>query len=97
MIHKVRSAFPLCVRGRVFFFTTVLICVVLVDEKDERQRVKKYSTFIESLPKINRSTLDALLQHLYRYTQTHTHTLQPADILKARTTEAFLRSRLLSR
>lgn len=46
-----------------------------VDEKDERQRVKKYSTFIESLPKINRSTLDALLQHLYRYTHKHTHTL----------------------
>lgn len=44
-----------------------------VDERDERQRVKKYSAFIKSLPKINRSTLDALLQHLYRYTHIHTH------------------------
>ncbi|XP_038586650.1 arf-GAP with Rho-GAP domain, ANK repeat and PH domain-containing protein 2 isoform X2 [Micropterus salmoides] len=43
--------------------------VSVLDERDERQRVKKYSTFIESLPKINRSTLDALLQHLYRIQQ----------------------------
>ncbi|XP_076016093.1 arf-GAP with Rho-GAP domain, ANK repeat and PH domain-containing protein 2 isoform X2 [Genypterus blacodes] len=40
--------------------------VSALDERDERQRVEKYSTFIQSLPKINRSTLDALLQHLYR-------------------------------
>ncbi|KAM3591133.1 uncharacterized protein V6R79_022991 [Siganus canaliculatus] len=43
--------------------------VSALDEKDERQRVKKYSAFIQSLPKINRSTLDALLQHLYRIQQ----------------------------
>ncbi|KAM4536920.1 arf-GAP with Rho-GAP domain, ANK repeat and PH domain-containing protein 2 isoform 1-T3 [Odontesthes bonariensis] len=43
--------------------------VSALDEKDKRQRVKKYSTYIESLPKINRSTLDALLQHLYRIQQ----------------------------
>ncbi|XP_078131876.1 arf-GAP with Rho-GAP domain, ANK repeat and PH domain-containing protein 2 isoform X2 [Sander vitreus] len=43
--------------------------VSALDEKDERQRVKKYSTFIETLPKINRSTLDAVLQHLYRIQQ----------------------------
>ncbi|XP_042256741.1 arf-GAP with Rho-GAP domain, ANK repeat and PH domain-containing protein 2 [Thunnus maccoyii] len=43
--------------------------VSALDEKDEKQRVKKYSTFIESLPKINRSTLEALLQHLYRIQQ----------------------------
>uniref|UniRef100_A0A8C3AFZ4 ArfGAP with RhoGAP domain, ankyrin repeat and PH domain 2 n=1 Tax=Cyclopterus lumpus TaxID=8103 RepID=A0A8C3AFZ4_CYCLU len=43
--------------------------VSALDEDNERQRVKKYSTFIESLPKINRSTLDAVLQHLYRIQQ----------------------------
>lgn len=44
------------------------------DEKDEVQRVKKYSTFIQSLPKVNRTTLETLLQHLYRCGHTHTHT-----------------------
>ncbi|XP_061565758.1 arf-GAP with Rho-GAP domain, ANK repeat and PH domain-containing protein 2 isoform X2 [Cololabis saira] len=43
--------------------------VSALDEKHEQQRVKKYSAFIESLPKINRSTLEALLQHLYRIQQ----------------------------
>uniref|UniRef100_A0A665WNT8 ArfGAP with RhoGAP domain, ankyrin repeat and PH domain 2 n=1 Tax=Echeneis naucrates TaxID=173247 RepID=A0A665WNT8_ECHNA len=43
--------------------------VSALDEKDKRQRVNKYSAFIESLPKINRSTLNALLQHLYRIQQ----------------------------
>ncbi|KAM6908958.1 arf-GAP with Rho-GAP domain, ANK repeat and PH domain-containing protein 2 [Xenentodon cancila] len=43
--------------------------VSALDEKHEEERVKKYSTFIESLPKINRSTLEALLQHLYRIQQ----------------------------
>ncbi|MCJ8731477.1 hypothetical protein PDJAM_G00200070 [Pangasius djambal] len=37
-----------------------------LDEVSEKDRVKKYSTYIQSLPKINRSTLAALLQHLYR-------------------------------
>lgn len=65
------------------FSQQLFICLVFVDEKDKRQRVQKYSTFIESLPKINRSTLDALLQHLYRYRHTHMHTPLPSDIFKA--------------
>ncbi|CDQ88281.1 unnamed protein product [Oncorhynchus mykiss] len=40
--------------------------VSALDEEDEKRRVEKYSRFIQSLPKINRSTLTALLQHLYR-------------------------------
>ncbi|XP_041925555.1 arf-GAP with Rho-GAP domain, ANK repeat and PH domain-containing protein 2 isoform X2 [Alosa sapidissima] len=40
--------------------------VSALDEEDEECRVQKYSTFIRSLPQINRSTLKALLQHLYR-------------------------------
>ncbi|XP_056156183.1 arf-GAP with Rho-GAP domain, ANK repeat and PH domain-containing protein 2 [Lampris incognitus] len=43
--------------------------VSALDEEDEKRRVEKYSTFIHSLPKINRSTLEALLQHLYRIHQ----------------------------
>ncbi|KAM8882151.1 arf-GAP with Rho-GAP domain, ANK repeat and PH domain-containing protein 2 isoform 1-T2 [Synchiropus picturatus] len=43
--------------------------VSVLDEQDEGERVIKYSTFIESLPKTNRSTLDALLKHLYRIHQ----------------------------
>lgn len=43
--------------------------VSALDEKEEKQRVKKYSTFIDSLPKIYRSTLHGLLQHLYRIQQ----------------------------
>ncbi|KAK2914147.1 hypothetical protein Q8A67_002546 [Cirrhinus molitorella] len=37
-----------------------------LDEQDEKVRVPKYSSYIQSLPKVNRSTLGALLQHLYR-------------------------------
>ncbi|XP_052002385.1 arf-GAP with Rho-GAP domain, ANK repeat and PH domain-containing protein 2-like isoform X1 [Xyrauchen texanus] len=37
-----------------------------LDEEDEKVRVQKYSSYIQSLPKVNRSTLGALLQHLYR-------------------------------
>uniref|UniRef100_A0A8C5N3K7 Arf-GAP with Rho-GAP domain, ANK repeat and PH domain-containing protein 2 n=1 Tax=Gouania willdenowi TaxID=441366 RepID=A0A8C5N3K7_GOUWI len=45
--------------------------VSALDEKDVTQRVKKYITYIESLPKTNQSTLHALLQHLYRYQCSH--------------------------
>ncbi|XP_035375986.1 arf-GAP with Rho-GAP domain, ANK repeat and PH domain-containing protein 2 [Electrophorus electricus] len=37
-----------------------------LDEVNEEGRIEKYSTYIQSLPKVNRSTLAALLQHLYR-------------------------------
>uniref|UniRef100_A0A3Q2XVM0 PH domain-containing protein n=1 Tax=Hippocampus comes TaxID=109280 RepID=A0A3Q2XVM0_HIPCM len=43
--------------------------VSALDEEDMSLRVKKYSTFIESLPETNKATLDALLQHLYRIQQ----------------------------
>ncbi|KAL4630187.1 arf-GAP with Rho-GAP domain, ANK repeat and PH domain-containing protein 2 isoform X1 [Arapaima gigas] len=40
--------------------------VAVLDEEDEKMRVRKYSALIQSLPKINRATLAALMQHLYR-------------------------------
>lgn len=54
----------------VHVVTAPILCVLPSDESNESQRVKKYSAFIESLPKTNKLTLDALLQHLYRYTHT---------------------------
>lgn len=49
--------------------------LLVSDEEHEKDRIGKYSTYIHSLPKISRSTLAALLQHLYRYT--HRQTLKP--------------------
>ncbi|XP_072574626.1 arf-GAP with Rho-GAP domain, ANK repeat and PH domain-containing protein 2 isoform X2 [Paramormyrops kingsleyae] len=40
--------------------------VSILDEEAEKARVRKYCTLIQSLPKINRTTLGALMQHLYR-------------------------------
>uniref|UniRef100_A0A667YWS5 ArfGAP with RhoGAP domain, ankyrin repeat and PH domain 2 n=1 Tax=Myripristis murdjan TaxID=586833 RepID=A0A667YWS5_9TELE len=57
--------------------------VSALDEKDERRRVEKYSTFIQSLPKINRSTLKALLQHLYRIQQCSHLNQMPSQRLAA--------------
>ncbi|TNM93795.1 hypothetical protein fugu_001971 [Takifugu bimaculatus] len=57
--------------------------VSALDEKDESRRVKKYSTFIQSLPKVNRSTLEALLQHLYRIHQCSHLNHMPSEKLAA--------------
>uniref|UniRef100_A0A3B5KVC7 ArfGAP with RhoGAP domain, ankyrin repeat and PH domain 2 n=1 Tax=Xiphophorus couchianus TaxID=32473 RepID=A0A3B5KVC7_9TELE len=57
--------------------------VSALDEAEEKQRVKKYSTFIESLPKIYRSTLHALLQHLYRIQQCSHLNGMPSEKLSA--------------
>ncbi|PWA28859.1 hypothetical protein CCH79_00012923, partial [Gambusia affinis] len=57
--------------------------VSALDETEEKQRVKKYSTFIESLPKIYRSTLHALLQHLYRIQQCSHLNRMPSEKLAA--------------
>ncbi|KAJ8008032.1 hypothetical protein DPEC_G00100520 [Dallia pectoralis] len=39
--------------------------VSVLDELDEKRRAEKYFTFIQSLPKVNSSTLAGLLHHLY--------------------------------
>uniref|UniRef100_A0AAZ3S1A5 ArfGAP with RhoGAP domain, ankyrin repeat and PH domain 2 n=1 Tax=Oncorhynchus tshawytscha TaxID=74940 RepID=A0AAZ3S1A5_ONCTS len=55
--------------------------VSALDEEDEKRRVEKYSRFIQSLPKINRSTLTALLQHLYRVQRcSHINKMQTRDL-----------------
>ncbi|XP_045077647.1 arf-GAP with Rho-GAP domain, ANK repeat and PH domain-containing protein 2 isoform X1 [Coregonus clupeaformis] len=55
--------------------------VSVLDEGDEKRRVEKYSRFIQSLPKINRSTLTALLQHLYRVQRcSHINQMQTRDL-----------------
>ncbi|XP_006128812.2 arf-GAP with Rho-GAP domain, ANK repeat and PH domain-containing protein 2 isoform X1 [Pelodiscus sinensis] len=37
-----------------------------LDTQNEKERVRKYGTFIQSLPPVNRATLAALIEHLYR-------------------------------
>uniref|UniRef100_A0A8D0GIH5 ArfGAP with RhoGAP domain, ankyrin repeat and PH domain 2 n=1 Tax=Sphenodon punctatus TaxID=8508 RepID=A0A8D0GIH5_SPHPU len=37
-----------------------------LDTQDERERVRKYTAFIQTLPPVNRATLAALIEHLYR-------------------------------
>ncbi|XP_062991515.1 arf-GAP with Rho-GAP domain, ANK repeat and PH domain-containing protein 2 [Elgaria multicarinata webbii] len=37
-----------------------------LDTLDEKDRVRKYGTFIRTLPSVNRATLAALMEHLYR-------------------------------
>ncbi|XP_023781160.1 arf-GAP with Rho-GAP domain, ANK repeat and PH domain-containing protein 2 isoform X2 [Cyanistes caeruleus] len=37
-----------------------------LDTQNEKERVRKYTAFIRSLPPVNRATLAALIEHLYR-------------------------------
>uniref|UniRef100_A0A8C3MB22 Uncharacterized protein n=1 Tax=Geospiza parvula TaxID=87175 RepID=A0A8C3MB22_GEOPR len=37
-----------------------------LDTQNEKERVRKYRAFIQSLPPVNRATLAALIEHLYR-------------------------------
>ncbi|XP_063166022.1 arf-GAP with Rho-GAP domain, ANK repeat and PH domain-containing protein 2 isoform X2 [Candoia aspera] len=37
-----------------------------LDTLDDKDRVRKYSTFIRTLPPVNKATLAALMEHLYR-------------------------------
>ncbi|XP_070120122.1 arf-GAP with Rho-GAP domain, ANK repeat and PH domain-containing protein 2 isoform X6 [Equus przewalskii] len=37
-----------------------------LDTQDDKERIKKYGAFIRSLPGVNRATLAAIIEHLYR-------------------------------
>ncbi|XP_045140157.1 arf-GAP with Rho-GAP domain, ANK repeat and PH domain-containing protein 2 isoform X2 [Echinops telfairi] len=37
-----------------------------LDTQDDKERIKKYGAFIHSLPMVNRATLAAIIEHLYR-------------------------------
>uniref|UniRef100_A0A2K5WW77 Arf-GAP with Rho-GAP domain, ANK repeat and PH domain-containing protein 2 n=1 Tax=Macaca fascicularis TaxID=9541 RepID=A0A2K5WW77_MACFA len=37
-----------------------------LDAQDDKERIKKYGAFIRSLPGVNRATLAAIIEHLYR-------------------------------
>ncbi|KAF6371387.1 ArfGAP with RhoGAP domain, ankyrin repeat and PH domain 2 [Rhinolophus ferrumequinum] len=37
-----------------------------LDTQDDKERIKKYGAFIHTLPGVNRATLAALIEHLYR-------------------------------
>ncbi|XP_037386329.1 arf-GAP with Rho-GAP domain, ANK repeat and PH domain-containing protein 2 isoform X1 [Talpa occidentalis] len=37
-----------------------------LDTQDEKERIKKYGAFIRTLPGVNRATLAAIIEHLYR-------------------------------
>nr|XP_023405557.1 LOW QUALITY PROTEIN: arf-GAP with Rho-GAP domain, ANK repeat and PH domain-containing protein 2 [Loxodonta africana] len=40
--------------------------VSALDTQDDKERIKKYGTFIRNLPTVNRATLAAIIEHLYR-------------------------------
>lgn len=44
----------------------VLFCFEHLDTQDDKERIKKYGAFIRSLPGVNRATLAAVIEHLYR-------------------------------
>lgn len=37
-----------------------------LDTQDEQERTEKYRAFIRTLPGVNRATLAAIIEHLYR-------------------------------
>lgn len=41
-------------------------CYFLADMQNEKERVMKYGAFIRTLPPVNKATLAALIEHLYR-------------------------------
>lgn len=55
-----KFSFVLC-----FFFPPL-------DTQDDKERIKKYGAFIRSLPGVNRATLAAIIEHLYRWVDSWT-------------------------
>lgn len=52
------------------FWCTLLLMLrdyyFLADMQNEKERVRKYGAFIRTLPPVNKATLAALIEHLYR-------------------------------
>jgi len=61
-------------RAAVGFYCTLLLMLnddyFPADTQNEKERVRKYGAFIRTLPPVNRATLAALIEHLYRSMQT---------------------------
>lgn len=56
-------------RTVVGFWCTLLLMLsdyFLADMQNEKERVRKYGAFIRTLPPVNKATLAALIEHLYR-------------------------------
>lgn len=60
-------------RTAVAFLCALLLVLndyyFLADTQNEKERVRKYGAFIRTLPPVNRATLAALIEHLYRSMQ----------------------------
>ncbi|XP_013919673.1 PREDICTED: arf-GAP with Rho-GAP domain, ANK repeat and PH domain-containing protein 2-like [Thamnophis sirtalis] len=54
-----RNDVPIIINSCIAFVTQY-------DTLDDKDRVRKYSTFIRTLPPVNKATLAALMEHLYR-------------------------------